>query len=139
MTSQIFANIYLNEFDRFVRHTLKPQAYLRYGDDFVIIAPNRHLARRFRLRAQKFLLYELELQLHPRNDVIVPATSGLHFLGHVVTAEYAVVDRYTSRAALRKVSSTNLPSYASLELAKYVKAELYWHVFDELERRGLLA
>ncbi len=35
LTSQILANVYLNEFDRFVQHSLKPLAYIRYGDDFI--------------------------------------------------------------------------------------------------------
>lgn len=45
LTSQIFANIYLNEFDRFVRHTLKPLGYIRYGDDFVLFTNNEAEAR----------------------------------------------------------------------------------------------
>lgn len=37
---QIFANIYLNELDRFIKYIVGPQAYLRYGDDFIIISDN---------------------------------------------------------------------------------------------------
>jgi len=37
LTSQILSNIYLNEFDRHIKHRLKPRAYVRYGDDFIII------------------------------------------------------------------------------------------------------
>ncbi len=133
LTSQVFANIYLNEFDRFVRHTLKPLGYLRYGDDFIVIASNRQDARQFCTNAQEFLARELGLRLHARNNVIVPTTSGLHFLGHVVTDTYIVVDRYTSRAALQKVYPGNASSYASLKLAKYVRRELYWWLLDQLE------
>lgn len=41
LTSQLFANIYLHESDCFVRHHLKPQAYVRYGDDFILFYPTR--------------------------------------------------------------------------------------------------
>ena len=41
LTSQIFANIYLHEFDRYVRHELRPSGYVRYGDDFVLFCASR--------------------------------------------------------------------------------------------------
>ena len=46
LTSQIFANIYLNDFDYFVKHELKVKYYLRYGDDFIIIAPDAEVLNR---------------------------------------------------------------------------------------------
>lgn len=138
LTSQIFANIYLNEFDRFVRHTLKPQAYLRYGDDFIIIASTRQQARGIRKEVQNFLLGQLKLSLHSRNDVIVPVVSGLHFLGHVITASYVIVDRYTTRSALARTSTRSIASYRSLHLAAIPQKELSWLLMDELTERGVL-
>jgi hypothetical protein len=41
LTSQFFANVYLNELDQFVKHTLKVQHYLRYVDDFVLLHAER--------------------------------------------------------------------------------------------------
>ena len=41
LTSQLFANVYLNEFDQFVKHRLKIKHYLRYADDFIILDSNR--------------------------------------------------------------------------------------------------
>lgn len=55
LTSQIFANIYLNEFDRFAVHILKPQAYLRYGDDFIIFAENKKSLIAMREKTKQFL------------------------------------------------------------------------------------
>jgi hypothetical protein len=45
LTSQLFANIYINEWDRFVRHELKPLAYVRYGDDFLLYFADAATAR----------------------------------------------------------------------------------------------
>ena len=119
-----------------MRHRLKPQGYLRYGDDFIIVASNRRQVRAIRAEAEMFLARELGLYLHPRNDVIVAAEQGLHFLGHVVTPRYVVVDRYTSRAALQKVHMCNVSSYAALHLATYVKRELHWRLLDQLDEAG---
>lgn len=41
LTSQIFANIYMNELDQFIKHTLKITYYLRYADDFLILSVRR--------------------------------------------------------------------------------------------------
>ena len=49
LTAQIFANIYLNEFDQFVLHSLKPLGYTRYGDDFVLWFPDELSAREARI------------------------------------------------------------------------------------------
>ena len=55
LTSQIFSNIYLNELDRYVRHTIKPQAYMRYGDDFIIIENDNAKLQRIRVLVDEFL------------------------------------------------------------------------------------
>ena len=60
LTSQIFSNIYLNEFDRFVAHSLKPKAYLRYGDDFLIFENNRSALEKIKAQAVSFLFRKNE-------------------------------------------------------------------------------
>jgi RNA-directed DNA polymerase len=88
LTSQLFANIYLNEFDRYARHTLKPQAYLRYGDDFLLFYATRRQAHQTREIARAFLKNTLGLTVNAKNNVVVPAKSGLKFLGHTITGDY---------------------------------------------------
>ena len=85
-----------------------------------------------RKAAGDYLKGELGLSLNSKNDVIVPASSGLHFLGHAVTKDYAVTDRHTSRSALVKVNYRNLASYQALHLAKNVRTQLSWKVIDEI-------
>ncbi|MCL2451798.1 reverse transcriptase/maturase family protein [Candidatus Saccharibacteria bacterium] len=134
LTSQIFANIYLNEFDRYVRHVLKPQAYVRYGDDAALFCRTRAEARAMRQTATKFLREELKLAVNPKNDVIIRADQPLHFLGHVITDKYAVVDKHTTRSVMEKVNIRNIASYKSLNLAKWPKRQIDYLLLDEIEK-----
>ncbi len=138
LTSQIFANIYLNEFDRYVRHTLKPLAYVRYGDDVVMWARNHRDAHYFREQSVHFLRHALKMEINPRSDVLFRSCRGLHFLGHVITSSYIVVDRHTTRSVLGKSSSRSIASYKSLRLASMPKKQLNWQLLDELNGRRVL-
>jgi RNA-directed DNA polymerase len=114
LTSQIFANIYLNEFDRFVVHTLKPKAYLRYGDDFIMFAEDEHAATTFRRRSEIFLRNALRLELHRRNNVIVKARQGVHFLGADIFPNGRRLRKRMRCKIFRKISRRNLASYLAL-------------------------
>ena len=81
MTSQVLANIYLHEFDFFVRHYLKPLAYIRYGDDFLLFASTKKDATDFKQFGTQFLESKLKLPLHARNNLVLPVQRGVRFLG----------------------------------------------------------
>lgn len=138
LTSQVFANIYLNEFDRYVRHTLKPLAYVRYGDDVVLWARDYQTAHRFHRNATQYLATVLGMNINPKNNIICQARRGLHFLGHVITQQYIVVDKHTTKATLQKSSSRSIASYKSLKLASVPKKQLDWQLLDELEEQGIV-
>jgi len=133
LTSQIFANIYLNEFDRYVRHTLKPLAYVRYGDDTMLWYRTRRQAEVARHQACSYLAARLNLMVNPKNDVIVSASAGLHFLGHVITGSYVVVDRHTTRLVLSKSTAQSIASYKALLLASIPRQQLDWQLADEID------
>ena len=137
LTSQIFANIYLNEFDRFVRHQLKPQAYVRYGDDFLLFCETRKHARELRFQAETFLVDELGLSLNSKNDIIVRSSDGLKFLGHDITRDKAIVDKHTSERVPDKLNIQNVASYKALYLDDSTKEQIDWillqKVFDEMD------
>jgi hypothetical protein len=132
LTSQIFSNVYLNEFDRYVRHTLRPQAYVRYGDDFIIFAKTKEQTIELRKGATHFLAQELKLKINPKNDIIVQAKDGLKFLGHRVGNSSLWVDKHTSRLILTKANSQNISSYKSMYLTKNLKKELEWKVMQQV-------
>jgi hypothetical protein len=111
---------------------LKPLAYVRYGDDAILFCKTRHEARKMRQNSVDFLKNELKLTINPKNDVIVPASAGLHFLGHAITDKYIVVDRHTTKSALQKANIGNIASYKSLKLVKWPKRQLDWQLLDEI-------
>jgi retron-type reverse transcriptase len=84
LTSQLFANVYLNELDRFVKHRLKARHYVRYADDFVLLSPDRARLEAVLPRVEAFLRDELRLRLHPDKVSIFTVASGVDFLGHRV-------------------------------------------------------
>ena len=83
LTSQFFANIYLNEFDQFVKHNLKVKYYIRYADDFVILSEDKKYLEDLILKINNFLKNSLKLQMHPDKVFIKTLSSGVDFLGWV--------------------------------------------------------
>lgn len=84
-----------------------------------------------RVAAANYLRDLLGLSLNPKNNVVVPAGSGLHFLGHVVTSSYAVVDRRTSKAALQGDGTKPGELPVSLARQRHQK-QLNWNSVDEI-------
>ena len=83
LTSQLLVNIYMNEFDQFVKRELKVKYYIRYADDFVILSESKKYLEELVLKIYDFLEKELKLQLHPDKVFIKTFTSGVDFLGWV--------------------------------------------------------
>ncbi len=81
LTSQFFANVYLNELDQFVKHTLKAKYYLRYVDDFVILHKTKEILDSYKQRIGLFLREKLALELHPHKSKIISLEQGINFLG----------------------------------------------------------
>ena len=81
LTSQFFANIYLNELDQFIKHQLKVKYYIRYVDDFIILENDPHKLKEYKEKIAEFLEKNLELKLHPHKCRIRPIKNGIDFLG----------------------------------------------------------
>lgn len=114
LTSQIFANIYLNELDRFVKHALKPQAYLRYGDDFILIEKSKGNLLKMKEATVNFLKLKLNLTLHPKNDIIIKAKQRLRFLGVEIFPKGRRLNKRNSARAQNRLSAGNVISYSGL-------------------------
>ncbi len=84
LTSQHFANIYLGEFDLFVKHKLKCRGYIRYMDDFILFSNNKKELSTFLIRIRSFLSDTLRLALKEKVVRISPVSEGLPFLGYRV-------------------------------------------------------
>lgn len=83
LTSQLWANLYLDGFDHWVKEDLKAQAYLRFVDDFILLSSSRETLRGWKAAVAEKLA-ELRLQMHPRKSVIRRTSEGMPFLGYMV-------------------------------------------------------
>jgi len=81
LTSQFFANVYLNELDYFVKHKLKAKYYIRYVDDFIILHKSKTQLEEWKIKIDKFLLQKLKLELHLDKSKVIPLSKGVDFVG----------------------------------------------------------
>jgi len=90
LTSQLFANVYLNELDQFMKHRLKEHHYIRYADDFVILHTQRDHCFDIIKPINKFLKEVLKLELHPNKITIRKFSQGVDFLGYVCFPHFVI-------------------------------------------------
>ncbi len=81
LTSQFFANIYLNELDQFIKHKLRIRYYIRYVDDFVIFHNSKDKLERYKKTINRFLKINLSLELHQGKSKVLSLIQGIQFLG----------------------------------------------------------
>ena len=87
LTSQFFANVYLNALDQFVKHTLKVRHYVRYVDDFVLLGDSAAQLLEWQARISQFLAQHLRLRFKD-GALLQPCSQGVDFLGYRVFAHY---------------------------------------------------
>lgn len=90
-TSQFFANVYLNELDQFVKHTLKCRYYLRYVDDLVLLSNDIMQLQDWELKIGEFLAARLRLELNMNARRLAPIHNGCNFLGYIVRPTHLAV------------------------------------------------
>lgn len=110
LTSQLFANIYLDKLDKYIKHTLGAEKYERYMDDFIILSPDKEELRRWLADIERFLREELILELNPKT-VILCAKNGIDFVG------------YKHRATHRKVRPDSIKRIKRT-IKKYERGEI---------------
>ncbi len=84
LTSQFFANVYMNELDQFAKHGLHAKYYGRYVDDIVLFDENAELLNEHYAKMGYFLLERLGLRLHPNKKKLHPASQGIDFVGFII-------------------------------------------------------
>jgi len=109
LTSQLFANIYLNELDQFVKHQLKTKYYCRYVDDFVLLYKERSQLKKWRAEIKEFLKNKLQLKMHPQKQEIFPAKIGIDFLGYHIFISHILVRQSTVQRFLCRLKSGQMP------------------------------
>lgn len=125
LTSQLLANIYLNELDQFVKQELKVKYYLRYVDDFLVLGPNKQYLHQLVPKIKHFLYDKFYLTLHPKKISIFPihpacpvrnpisngvrkrfsngARLGVDFLGYVVFKDFVLIRKSNVKKFRKKL------------------------------------
>jgi len=102
LTSQLFANIYLNEFDQFIKQNLKIKNYICYTDDFIIISTDKNYLKNLVLQIRAFLSDGLRLELHPKKVSIRKFSQGIDFLGYITLPHYRTLRTKTRKRIFKK-------------------------------------
>lgn len=100
LTSQLFANVYLNELDQFVKHTLRVRYYVRYMDDFVILHHDKRALWDVKREIECFLADRLLLQLNRKTSVF-PISQGIDFLGYRIWPTHRLLRKSSIKRARR--------------------------------------
>ena len=103
LTSQLLVNVYMNEFDQFVKHEMKAKHYIRYADDFVLFSHDKNKLVKILPYMEVFLRDRLALKLHPDKVFIKTLASGVDFLGWVHFPDHRVLRTTTKRRMLRRI------------------------------------
>jgi hypothetical protein len=130
-TSQFFANVYLNELDQFVKHTLKAKYYLRYVDDFVLLHRSKDTLQEYEMRIKEFL-QRLKLELHPNKCQIIPLRRGITFLGFRLFYRYKLLRQRNIRKIWKKLKEM-LDEYGSqnIEASEILNTLQGWQAYAQ--------
>jgi len=122
LSSQFWANCYLNPLDHFIKRQLRCQGYLRYVDDFLLFADDKRRLWAWKRAVQAFL-NGLRLALHQRESTVYPVTNGIPYLGFRVYPTHRRLKRRNGVAFAKRLKRW----YVAL-----ARGEL---TFDELHAR----
>jgi RNA-directed DNA polymerase len=103
LTSQLLVNIYMNEFDHFIKRELKVKYYVRYADDFVILYDKKECLENILPKISEFLEKNLQLSLHPDKVFIKTIASGIDFLGWIHFPHHRVLRTSTKKRMFRNL------------------------------------
>ena len=126
LTSQFFANIYLNGLDHFVQEQLKPGKYLRYVDDFALFSDNWEFLATARLAIEEYLA-QLRLKIHPIKSQLFETKEGANFLGFRVMRDRIRVRSENLRRARRRIQSMEIKyTHDRISLAEICQSMESW-------------
>lgn len=105
LTSQFFANVFLNKLDYYVKNTLRIKQYIRYVDDFVILSNDEKKLKKYLLLINEFLRTHLMLVLHPDKSKIIELKQGIGFLGFRIFYHHKLLRKANIRKMQKKIQS----------------------------------
>lgn len=105
LSSQFFANVYLNALDQFVKHKLRVRHYIRYVDDFVLLHESPQQLNAWHDEIETFLAERLHARLNPSKTIRQPLERGVDFVGQLILPHRRITRRRTVDNALRRVAT----------------------------------
>lgn len=120
-TSQYFANIYLSQLDSFCKFDLRIKKYVRYMDDFIMLAPNKEIACEWSRTVRDFLWNKLRLKLNPKS-CYYPANRGADFAGLIIHEDYMKLRDRSKRRINKIIHDYDSGLYSDEEFAAHVAA-----------------
>lgn len=102
LTSQFFANIYLNDLDHYIKEQIKCKKYLRYVDDFALFADDLDFLKNAQLKIAEYLI-NLRLKIHPIKSQLFATDYGANFLGFRIFPELIRVRNDNLRRARKRL------------------------------------
>lgn len=106
LTSQLLANVYMNELDQFVKHEFKEKLYIRYADDFIFLDPSHDHLQSILPKIQDFLDRSLKLSLHPAKVSIGTVFAGVDFLGWIHYPTHRILRTVTRKRMERRIKAS---------------------------------
>lgn len=108
LSSQFFANIYLNELDQFAKHHIGARYYVRYVDDFIILHDSAQWLNAAQREIERFLWDRLRAQLNPSKTILQPIDRGVDFVGQVIKPWRRETRKRSLNEAIRRVSTDSM-------------------------------
>lgn len=133
LTSQVFANIYLNELDQFIKHKLKVKHYLRYADDFIILDQKLNPLYQQLELIRHYLKINLNLELHPGKISLRKLSWGIDFCGSIVLPHYKLTRTKTKRRIVKRISRENITNESLQSYLGYVSHANSWELSQNLK------
>ncbi|WP_009396395.1 RNA-directed DNA polymerase [Pseudomonas bharatica] len=104
LSSQFFANVYLDALDQFCKHELKVRHYIRYVDDFVLLHESPQQLNEWLFRVEQFLP-GLGAKLNPAKTILQPIDRGIDFVGHVIKPWRRTTRKKSVAQALKRTAA----------------------------------
>ena len=104
LSSQFFANVYLDALDQFAKHQLHAKYYIRYVDDFVFLHESPQQLNQWLAQVEAFLP-RLGAKLNPTKTILQPVDRGVDFVGHVIKPWRRTTRKRSLAQALKRTAA----------------------------------
>jgi len=100
LSSQFFANVYLDALDQFAKHKAGARHYIRYVDDFILLHESPQWLNQAKAQIEAFLQRRLHVRINPKKTILQPVDRGVDFVGQVIKPWARTTRRRSYRQAL---------------------------------------